>query len=87
MRRGRRSCGHVALRGAEPSMARPIGPFSLYWRCRIQGADAFRAGELITACPYGHSRQFSGRAWRDGWRSAAARAGVKLPHELDAVFP
>ena len=46
---------------------RPIGPYSLYWARRIQGADAYQAGKLITACPYGANRQFSGRAWRDGW--------------------
>jgi hypothetical protein len=67
--------------------ARPIGPYSLYWACRIQGANAFRAGKLITDEPYGQQRQFSGRAWRDGWRAAAQAAGVKLPHELDAVCP
>ena len=65
--------------------ARPIGPWSQYWQCRIQGADAYRAGRLITACPYDEDRQFSGRAWRDGWRAAAVAAGVKLPHQLASV--
>jgi hypothetical protein len=64
---------------------RPIGPYSLYWLCRIQGADAYRAGKPIEAEPYGDSRQFSGRAWRDGWRAAAQAAGVTLPHEIPAV--
>lgn len=65
-------------------MARPIGPYSLYWACRIQGADAYRAGQQIVACPYGDTREFSGRAWRDGWRAAAKAAGVRLPHEIAA---
>jgi ribosome modulation factor len=64
---------------------RPIGPYTLYWACRFQGADAYRAGRPIDACPYGVTRQFSGRAWRDGWRAAAKAAGVKLPHENTAV--
>jgi ribosome modulation factor len=63
---------------------RPLGPHELYWRCRIQGANAYRAGRLIYLCPYGDTRQFSGRAWRDGWRAAAQAAGVKLPHEIAA---
>ena len=63
---------------------RPIGPYSLYWLCRIQGADAYRAGAALTDCPYDHTRQFSGRAWRDGWRAAAQAAGVKFPHEIAA---
>jgi len=65
--------------------ARPIGPYSLYWQCRIQGADAYRAGKPIDADPYGTGRQFSGRAWRDGWRAAAKTAGLKLPHEIAAI--
>ena len=68
-------------------VARPIGPYSLYWRCRIQGANAYRAGELISACPYDQDREFSGRAWRDGWRPAAQAACVKLPHEITADDP
>jgi hypothetical protein len=60
---------------------RPIGD-SLYWQCRHQGADAYRAGRLIHPSPYGDNREFSGRAWRDGWRAAAQAAGVKLPHEI-----
>jgi hypothetical protein len=40
---------------------RPLGPYSLYWQCRIQGANAYRAGRLITACPYDANRGFSGR--------------------------
>jgi hypothetical protein len=65
---------------------RPIGPHSLYWACRIQGANAYRAGQPIDAClyPYGADREFSGRAWRDGWRAAAKAAGMKLPHEIGA---
>jgi hypothetical protein len=63
---------------------RPIGPHSLYWACRIQGAEAFRARQPIDACPYGDSRQFSGRAWRDGRRAAAQVAGLKLRHEIGA---
>jgi hypothetical protein len=62
--------------------ARPIGPYSLYWACRIQGADAYRVGKPIDACPYGVTREFSGRAWRDRWRAAAQAAGVKLPYEI-----
>jgi hypothetical protein len=64
--------------------ARPIGPHSLYWQCRIQGAKAYRAGAELRD-PYGDSRPFSGRAWRNGWRAAAARAGVLLPHMQQAV--
>ena len=61
---------------------RPIGPWSLYWACRHQGADAYRAGVPL-ADPYDAiGRPFSGRAWRDGWRAAAAAEGVKLPHML-----
>jgi hypothetical protein len=63
---------------------RPIGPYSLYWQCRHQGADAYRARQPIDACPYDDNRQFSGRARRDGWRAAAQAAGVKLPHEIAA---
>jgi hypothetical protein len=63
---------------------RPIGPFSLYWQCRIQGADAFRDSQPIDACPYDEDRGFSGRAWRDGWWAAASADGVKLPHEIAA---
>jgi hypothetical protein len=63
---------------------RPLGSYSLYWQCRIQGANAFRARQPIVACPYGDNRKFSGRAWRDGWRAAAKAAGVKLPHEIAA---
>jgi acid phosphatase type 7 len=65
--------------------ARPIGPHSLYWQCRIQGADTFRDSQPIDACPYSEDREFSGRAWRDGWRAAAVAAGVKLPHQLASV--
>jgi hypothetical protein len=57
----------------------PIGPWSLYWACRHQGADAYRAGRPL-ADPYGPGRPFSGRAWRDGWRAAASSAGAVLPH-------
>jgi hypothetical protein len=64
---------------------RPIGPYSLYWRCRIQGAIAYRASQSIDACPYDDNRHFSGRAWRDRWRAAAHPAGVKLPHEIAAI--
>jgi ribosome modulation factor len=64
---------------------RPIGPYSLYWQCRRQGADAYRGGQPLDACPYSTDRQFSGRAWRDGWRAAAKAAGVTLPHEIAAV--
>ena len=71
-RRGRRVTG------------RPIGPHSLYWQCRHQGADAYRAGESLRD-PYGERRPFSGRAWRDGWRAAASSAGLLLPHELAAI--
>jgi hypothetical protein len=63
---------------------RPIGPYSLYWACRRQGADSFLAGEPLLD-PYGTSRPFSGRAWRDGWRAAAARDGLLLPHMQQAV--
>jgi hypothetical protein len=63
-------------------MARPIGPHSLYWQCRHQGADTYRAGGPLRADPYGAARPFSGRAWRDGWRAAAAAAGVTLPHQI-----
>jgi hypothetical protein len=49
---------------------RPIGPYSLYWACRIQGAGAFRAGRPIDADPYGVNRQFSGRAWRGDFRTS-----------------
>ena len=37
---------------------RPIGPYSLYWQCRHQGADAYRAGRPIETCPYGAIREF-----------------------------
>jgi hypothetical protein len=37
------------------------------------------------ADPYAPDRQFSGRAWRDGWRAAAKADGVKLPHEEAAI--
>jgi hypothetical protein len=66
-------------------MTRPIGPHSLYWACRHQGAAAYRAGKPLRADPYGTSRPFSGRAWRDGWRAAAAAAGVLLPHQVAAA--
>jgi hypothetical protein len=66
--------------------SRPIGPHSLYWACRHQGAAAYRARHPLEADPYaGEHRPFSGRAWRDGWRAAASAAGVKMPHELAAV--
>jgi hypothetical protein len=61
------------------------GPYTLYWACRFQGADAFRAGKPIDADPYSPDRQFSGRAWRDGWRAAAHADGVKLPHETAVI--
>lgn len=64
---------------------RPLGPHSLYWACRIQGANAYRAGKVITDCPYDANRGFSGRAWRGGWRAAAQAAGVKLPHEIPVI--
>ena len=60
----------------------PIGPYTLYWACRFQGAAAYRARAAIDACPYGKDREFSGRAWRDGWRAAAKAAGVTLPHQI-----
>jgi hypothetical protein len=63
---------------------RPLGPHELYWRCRIRGANAYRAGGLIHPCPYGADREFSGRAWRDGWLAAAQAVGVTLPHEMAA---
>jgi ribosome modulation factor len=66
-------------------VTRPIGPYSLYWACRIQGAHAYRAGKALTDCPYGDTREFSGRAWRDGWRAAAKAAGVKLPHKIPVI--
>jgi len=49
----------------------PIGPYSLYWQCRQQGADAFRDSQPIDDCPYGARRGFSGRAWRDRWRASS----------------
>jgi hypothetical protein len=58
------------------------GPYTLYWECRFEGAGAFPAGQPIDAAPYWPDRQFSGRAWREGWRAAAMAAGVKLPHQL-----
>ena len=67
------------------STPRPIGPFSLYWQVRIQGALAYRAGAPL-ANPYDAiGCPFSARAWRDGWRAATSTAGVLLPHELAAV--
>ena len=71
--------------GGAVTRQRPIGPYSLYWQCRIQGADAYRAGQKLDACPYDNNRGFSGRAWRDGWRAAAKAAGVNLPHEMAAI--
>jgi hypothetical protein len=67
---------------------RPIGPWSLYWQCRVHGVGAFRDSQPIDACPYGADRG-SGRAWRDAWRAAAKAAGVKLPHEsrMMITFP
>jgi predicted small lipoprotein YifL len=51
----------------------------------VQGAKAYRTGRPIVACPYSEDRQFSGRAWRDGWPAEAVAAGVKLPHQLASV--
>ena len=51
----------------------------------IQGADAYRAGRPVDECHYSTDREFSGRAWRDGWRAAAKAAGVELPHEIAAI--
>jgi ribosome modulation factor len=64
---------------------RPIGPYTLYLGVPVPGADAYRAGQLIDACPYEPNTQFSGRAWRDGWRAAAHADRVKLPHEEAAI--
>jgi hypothetical protein len=61
-------------------VTRRIGPYSLYWACRIQGANAYRAGKVITDCPYDHNRIFRSRlARRLAGRCAAA--GVRLPHK------
>jgi alkylated DNA nucleotide flippase Atl1 len=60
-------------------------------RCAIQGAEAFAAGAVIAACPYGPTRPFSQRAWIVGWVQAARRAGRVLPgfvdYDPDAPWP
>jgi hypothetical protein len=56
-------------------MMQPLGPWSLYWACRHQGANAYRAGRPL-ADPYGPDRPFSGRAWRDGSRAAVAETAL-----------
>jgi hypothetical protein len=82
IRRGPKTLRGTNGRGADAGTVRPIGPWSLY--CN-QGARAYVADAAIHACPYGSDREFSGRAWRDGWRAAASVAGVKMPHECGDV--
>lgn len=65
----------------------PVGPRGLAVRCAIQGRDAYRAGVVLLACPYGASRPFSRRAWVAGYVAAARAAGAPLPAdpEVDDV--
>lgn len=63
----------------------PVGPASLYWQAWLEGAQAMRAGDPILACPYGTDREFTGRAWRDGWRETGRRYGVTLPSDEPPV--
>ncbi len=83
-----RGAGSLRRTTARLTMAstatRLIGPYFAVLAIRIQGANTYGAGCLITACQYDEDRGFSGRAWRDGWRAAAKAAGVKLPHEIPA---
>lgn len=62
-------------------MSPPIGPASLYWTAWREGREAYLAGAQLVACPYGEDRPYTGRAWRDGWRETAKRAGVPMPSD------
>lgn len=74
-----------------PDTPPAIGPRGLALRCAIQGGDAYAAGALLNACPYGPARPFSRRAWVAGYVSAARRAGARLPDagldDLDDAAP
>jgi hypothetical protein len=72
---------------------RPIGPYSLYWQCRHQGADEYRAADqsrrartVQFRCPYGAIREFPAVLGVMGGWAAVQAAGVKLPHEIAAIY-
>lgn len=69
----------------------PIGPVGLALRVAVQGRDAYTAGQLLNACPYGPARPYSRRAWVAGFVGAARDAGVRLPdvvaEETDDAAP
>lgn len=72
------------------TMPPPVGPRGLAVRCAIQGRDAYAAGLVLLACPYGAARPFSRRAWVAGYAAAARSAGAPLPpleelEEIDAT--
>lgn len=60
----------------------PVGPRGLAIRVATQGAEAYRAGRTLLACPYGPARPFARRAWVAGYASAEVAAGGRPP-ELD----
>lgn len=64
-------------------MARPaIGPRSLAIACAQQGAEAYRRGLRVLACPYGPARPYSRRSWLVGYNGEAKRAGARMPADV-----
>lgn len=69
----------------------PVGPRGLAIRVATQGAEAYRAGRTLLACPYGPARPFSRRAWVAGYASAElasdSRDLEQIDEELDDAAP
>lgn len=63
----------------------PVGPRGLAIRVATQGADAYRAGLTLLACPYGPARPYSRRAWVAGYSSAELAAGGRDLELVDDV--
>ena len=74
-----------------PGTPPPVGPRGLALRAGMQGADAYAAGRVLLACPYGPTRPFSRRSWVTGYGIAARAAGARLPgdteHDEAAPWP
>lgn len=65
------------------TMPPPVGPRGLAVRCALQGRDAYAAGVVLIACPYGPARPFSRRAWVAGYVAAARAARAPLPSDAE----
>lgn len=65
-----------------PDVPQPIGARSLAIYAAAQGAEAYRDGAVVLACPYGPTRPYSRRAWVAGYDGEAQRAGARMPADV-----